>query len=103
VVAADIGNQTGTSDGIWPNPKLMTKAVSIPRALRQAHRAPKNKAPEISIRHRLEKIRDAWDVFQASRTRDAVYEYLEAVFAIVKHYRVRQKNQEASAACVQIR
>ena len=43
VVAADIGNQTGTSDGIWPNPKLMTKAVSIPRALRQAHRAPKNK------------------------------------------------------------
>jgi hypothetical protein len=94
LVAAEISNQTGTSDGIWPNPKLMTKAVPIPRALRQTHRAPKRKAPEISIRRRLEKICDAWDDFQASRARDAVYEYLEAVFAIVKHYRVRQKTRK---------
>jgi hypothetical protein len=91
VVAAEIGNQTGTSDGIWPNPKLMTRAVPIPRALQQAHRAPKSKAPEIGIRQRLEKIRDAWDEFQASRARDAVYGYLEAVFAFVEHYKVRRR------------
>jgi hypothetical protein len=41
----------------------------------------------------LEKIRDAWDDFQASRTRDAVYGYLEAVFAIVEHYKVRRKTK----------
>ena len=61
----------------------MTRAVSISKALRQVHRAPKSKVPEISTRHRLKKIRDVWDDFQASRTRDAVYGYLEAVFAIV--------------------
>jgi hypothetical protein len=29
--------------------------------------------------------------FQASRARDAVYDYLGAVFAIVMHYRVRRR------------
>jgi hypothetical protein len=57
LVAAEIGDQTGTSDGIWPA-KLMTRAVPIPRSLWQSHRAPKSKAPEISIRQRLEKIRN---------------------------------------------
>jgi hypothetical protein len=92
LVAAEIGDQTGTSDGIRAA-KLMTRAMPIPRALRQTHRAPKRKAPEISIRHRLEKTRDAWEVFQASRARDAVYAYLEAVFAIVEHYKVRRRTK----------
>jgi hypothetical protein len=92
LVAAEIGDQTGTSDGIWPA-KLMTRAMPIPRALRQTNRAPKREAPEINIRRRLEKIRAAWSEFQASRARDAVYEYLEAVFAIVEHYKVRRKTK----------
>ena len=91
LVAAEIGNQTGTSDGIWPNSKLMTRAMPISRALRQITSCTQSKAPETRIRRRLEKIRDAWDDFQASRTRDAVYGYLEAVFAIVMHYKVRRK------------
>ena len=33
----------------------------------------------------------AWDDFQASRARDAVYGYLEAVFATVAHYKVRRR------------
>jgi hypothetical protein len=90
LVAAGIGDQTGTPDGIWPA-KLTTRAMPIPRVLRQTHRAPKRKAPEISIRHRLEKIRYAWDGFQASRARDAVYRYLEAVLAIVEHNKVRRR------------
>ena len=32
-----------------------------------------------------------WNRFQTSRARDAVYAYLEAVFAIVTHYKVRRK------------
>jgi len=39
----------------------------------------------------LESAREAWDDFQASRKRDAVYEYLAAVFAIVAHYRIRRR------------
>ena len=45
-------------------------------------------------RDRLEKIRDAWDQFQASRARDAVYGYLEALFVTVKHYKVRRKTKK---------
>jgi hypothetical protein len=40
---------------------------------------------EIRIRRGLEKVRYSWDNFQVSRARDAVYGYLEAVFAIVDH------------------
>jgi hypothetical protein len=35
-----------------------------------------------------------WDDFQANRARDAVYGYLEAVFAIVTHYKVRRKTKK---------
>jgi len=91
VVAADIGTQAGTSDGVWPNLKLMTKAVSISKALRQVHRAPEGSAAELRIRPRLKKIRDVWDDFQASRTRDAVYGYLGAVFEMVMHYKVQRR------------
>jgi hypothetical protein len=41
----------------------------------------------------LEEVRDAWHKFQANRRRDAVYGYLEAVFAIVAHYRVRRRTK----------
>ena len=39
LVAAEIGDQAGTLDGIWPKPKLMTRGMPIPRALRQTHRS----------------------------------------------------------------
>ena len=39
----------------------------------------------------LGSVRDAWDDFQATRTRDAVYGYLEAVFTIVMHFKVRRR------------
>ena len=43
------------------------------------------------IRRWFEEILDVWNQFQTSRSRDAVYGYLEAVFAIVTHYKVRRK------------
>ena len=94
LVATEIGDQTGTSDGIWPNSKLMTRAVSISKALRQVHRAPEGSAAELRIRPRLKKIRDVWDDFQASRTRDAVYGFLGAVFEMVMHYKVRRRTKK---------
>jgi hypothetical protein len=63
-------------------------AKTIIRSLRQ-----ESVNPEIRIRQRLEKVHDALDKFQASRARDAVYDYLEAVFAIVEHYRVLRRTK----------
>ena len=91
-VHPEMDNQAGTSayHSTWPNSLLLTRAARFPKALRQSHRA-SSKTSEIRIRLRLEKIRDAWDVFQARRARDAVYGYLETVFAIVEHYKVRRR------------
>jgi len=51
----------------------------------------KSQTPKARLRRWLAKIRRACGEFQASRTRDAVYGYLEAVFAIVMHYKVRRR------------
>ena len=70
----------------------MTRAAPLPKA--RSHHEPRNKTPKARLRRRLEKIRDAWDDFQASRARDAVYGYLGAVFAIVEHYKVRRRTNK---------
>jgi hypothetical protein len=91
LVAAEIGNLISKSDyrGTWPNSVLVTRAAPLPKA--RSHNEPRNKTPKARLRRLLEKVRDAWDDFQASRARDAVYGYLEAVFAIVEHYRTRRR------------
>jgi hypothetical protein len=70
----------------------MTRAAPLPKA--RSHHAPRNKTPKGRLRGRLEKVAHAWDDFQASRARDAVYGYLEAVFAIVEHYKVRRRTKK---------
>jgi hypothetical protein len=75
-----------------PNPtlRLIPKTIRVPSALR-LHRQPKSQTPKARLRRWLEKVRRACEHFQSSRGRDAVYGYLEAVFAIVEHYRVRRR------------
>jgi hypothetical protein len=68
-------------------------SVGGPRALRRPHRQAKSKTPKARLIRWLERISSAWEDFQASRTRDAVYGYLDAVFAIVEHYRVRRRTK----------
>jgi hypothetical protein len=63
------------------------------RAPRRLHSRPKSQTPKARLRRWLEKVRGAWDEFQVSRAREAVYGYLEAVFAIVQHYRVRRRTK----------
>ncbi len=48
---------------------------------------------EARIGRRLERVCDAWKIFQASRARDAVYGYLEAVFALVERYKGGRKTR----------
>jgi hypothetical protein len=93
IIASEIDPPIGTADcrsaSLNSGPAPMTRAAPLPKA--RSHREPRDKTSRARLRRRLEKIRDAWDDFQASRARDAVYGYLEAVVAIVEHYKVRRR------------
>ena len=95
LVAPETDSQAGASayHSTWPNSLLLTRAAPIPRTLRPPHCASKYQTAENRLRRRLEQLRHAWDVFQASRARDAIYGYLEAVFAIVEHYKMRRRTK----------
>jgi hypothetical protein len=87
----DLIKTSGNPHG-QPNPALspIPKTSQVPIA-RRPHRQAKSKTPKARLMRWLEKIRGAWDDFQASRSRDAVYGYLDAVLAIVEHYKVRRR------------
>jgi hypothetical protein len=78
------------SRGAWQylGPALMT------RAIRRPSHEPARKSAKAQVHRRLTEIHNAWDAFQANRARDAVYGYLEAVFAIVRHYKRRRKTKK---------
>jgi hypothetical protein len=92
LVAVEIGKPMGMPDGgAQPNPTLQFTIRSI-RASR-LRRRPNCQAntPKARLRAWLGKVHRAWDDFQTSRARDAVYDYLEAVFGIVMHYKIRRR------------
>jgi hypothetical protein len=95
VVAPRIDDPINTPDSrnVKPSlgPALISKPALNPRALRRPHRQAESQTRKTRLRRWLEKIHGAWDDFQASRARDAVYGYLDGVFAIVAHYRVRRR------------
>ena len=95
-VAAEMANPISAADcrSAWLNwgPAPMTRTAPLPKA--RSHHDIRNKSPKARLRRRLEKIRDGWDDFQASRARDAAYGYLGAVFEIVMHYRVRGRTNK---------
>ena len=72
-------------------PVRIAKRAPLPIVIWRSRRKVGGKTPEDRLRRRLERICDAWADFQASRARDAVYGYLQAVFAIVEHSKVRRK------------
>jgi hypothetical protein len=76
-----------------PNGRLFNGRAPISIGMTRSRRKTLHSTSAMRITRRLEKVRDVWNDFQASRTRDAVYRYLEAVFAIVKHYKVRRRTK----------
>jgi hypothetical protein len=95
LAAAEIDRPISTPDSQAARPSLgagpISKPALNPKAFRRTHRQAKSQTPKARLRRWLEKVCRAWREFQASRTRDAVYEYLAAVFAIVEHYKVRRR------------
>src|SRR5208282_2672847 len=90
----EIDNLIDTPDrrtALMPSePGVVTRPATVSRPLHRINHEAIADTPETRLRRRLEKVRNAWDKFQASRTRDAVYLYLEAVFTIVGHYKLRR-------------
>jgi hypothetical protein len=76
-----------------PNGRLFNGRAPISIGMTRSRRQTLHSTSVTRIARRLEKVRDAWDNFQASRVRDAVYGYLEAASAIVEHYKVRRKTK----------
>jgi hypothetical protein len=96
----DVAARIDTPDSILdcrkasPNRTLFTRRVPIPGGMRRSYQESISRTSTARIGRRLEAICGAWDDFQASRVRDAVYGYLEAVFAIVSHYKTRRKTNK---------
>jgi hypothetical protein len=73
---------------------LFTRRQPIVRGIDRSHRDLLGSTSTAPIAQRLRKVHEAWNDFQGNRTRDAVYGYLQAVFAIVAHYRVRRRTKK---------
>jgi hypothetical protein len=96
IVAAKRGNPI-SAHGFWgalPSCAVTSRTALVPRAIYRSHYEEGGQTPTAQLTRRLEKARDAWDDFQASRARDAVYGYLGSVFEIVMHYRVQRRTKK---------
>jgi hypothetical protein len=71
----------------------IAKSVSASRAIRRSNQDLSGTTSEARLSRRLEKVQLAWHDFQAERARDAVYDYLQAVFEIVMHFKVRRRTK----------
>jgi hypothetical protein len=91
VDSATVEDRTAPSDNRFP--AFMAKPDPMPKATPQSTFNLRDNSKKARLRRWLEKVHVAWQDFQANRARDAVYDYLEAVFAIVMHYKVRRRTK----------
>jgi hypothetical protein len=96
-VGSEMADLTDTPDcqSTWANPEPVPQAKStpIPRAVYGSDQKAKGESPKDRLRRRLAKVSDAFDEFQESRVRDAVYGYLKAVFALVADCKGRRRTK----------
>jgi hypothetical protein len=69
------------------------KSAVRPAIEEAGHRGKSAGKPKKSLRQRLGDVCNAWDDFQETRSRDAVYGYLRAVFSIVKRYSGKRRTK----------
>jgi hypothetical protein len=96
-VASEIGDLTNTPDRLdaWENsvPIIRAKSPPIPRAVHRSDHKAREKSSEDRLKRRLAAVCDAFDEFQESRVRDAVYGYLKVVFAVVVDHKGRRRTK----------
>jgi hypothetical protein len=92
VATGHIGNPVSKSANRDALPRS-ARALPSPGVLRRSTRKMSDKQPKARLGRWLEKVQLAWDEFQANRGRDAVYDYLQAIFAIVMHFKVRRRTK----------
>jgi hypothetical protein len=94
--AGQIGNpvsQSANHDAPSRSARALLSPIPVRRVLSRPTCKMSDKEPKARLRRRLEKVQVAWHAFQTSRARDAVYDYLQAVFAIVMHFKVRRRTK----------
>jgi hypothetical protein len=91
--ATKMGNPVAASHLGRGTAAPMARTVPVPRTMRRSVRDLRGTTSKERLRQWLEKVQVAWRQFQGNRARDAVYDYLEAVFAIVLHYKVRRRTK----------
>jgi hypothetical protein len=96
-VPAEMANRRNASPARLPERYVpaasMVKTVPVPRTIRRSVPDLRGTTSKDRLRRWLQKVQFASHDFQASRARDAVYDYLEAVFAIVLHFKVRRRTK----------
>jgi hypothetical protein len=93
----EIGDPTNTPDRLdaWASSgsALQAKSATIPRTVYRSDHKAQRESPQDRLRRRLMRVSDAFDDFQESRVRDAVYCYLKAVFSLVVDYKGRRRTK----------
>ena len=69
------------------------KSIPIPTPVYGSDHKVRRESPQNRLRRRLAMVSDAFDEFQESRVRDAIYGYLKAVFALVVDCKGRRKTK----------
>jgi hypothetical protein len=96
-VALEIGDLTNTPDCLDARtneePVLQVKLAAVPKALHRSDHKATRDSPEDRLRRKLMRISDAFDEFQESRVRDAIFKYLAAVFEVVVDHKGRRRTK----------
>jgi hypothetical protein len=83
--------KSANRDALPRSVRALPSPIPVPTVLSRSTRKMSDNEPKAPLRRWLEKVQLAWDEFQANRARDAVYDYLQTVFAIVMHFKVRRR------------
>jgi hypothetical protein len=96
-VVPEIGDLTNTPNSRYApmhsEPVLPIKTSPIPRPTYRSDHKATGESPKDRLRRRLVSVSNAFDEFQESRVRNAVYGYLKFVFALVVDYKGRRRTK----------
>jgi hypothetical protein len=87
-------SKSANRDALPRSVGALPRPIPVRRVLSRPARKMSDKQPKARLSRWLGKVQVAWCDFQANRGRDAVYDYLQAVFAIVMHFKVRRRTNK---------